>query len=473
MEEGHAQPVGGAGAELATRCWSSAKRARMRFRSADYWDLDGDASPPRQPEFAASPRARRRHARSPPAGTSTRTASRRPGPTSCASTRPGPTALAAEPGGVAFTVRSVEEKPWRRSPAAAVHDLDAAAGGRPQAALQSARDDAGGPGPLRAGLHHLHATDSTTLSDQALSAARAQAKALYGEPTTSGPAPPLRKKVKNAQEAHEAIRPAGERSGPRSRPASAVRRHAPALRAGVDAHRGLADGRRGRPERPGPPRRPRRRAPPRRGRGRRVRGQRRVITFPGFLRAYVEGSDDPDAELEDREVRLPGPGRRRRPRARPSTPDGHTTRLRPATPRRRSSRRSRSSASAGPRPTPASSTTILDRGYVWKKGTALVPSWTAFAVDRPARALLRPARRLRLHRLHGGGPRRDRRGARGVGAVARPASTSGLPGAGRRRGRWPPRRGRRDCKAAVVGPPRRIDAREINSIPIGVDADGG
>ena len=53
--------------------------------------------------------------------------------------------------------------------------------------------------------------------------------------------------------------------------------------------------------------------------------------------------------------------------------------------------------------------TIQDRGYVWKKGTALVPSWLAFAVDRAARAALRRARRLRLHRADGGRPRRDRR----------------------------------------------------------------
>ena len=54
--------------------------------------------------------------------------------------------------------------------------------------------------------------------------------------------------------------------------------------------------------------------------------------------------------------------------------------------------------------------TIQDRGYVWKKGTALVPTWTAFAVDQPARGALRRPRRLRVHRPHGGRPRRDRPG---------------------------------------------------------------
>ncbi len=63
------------------------------------------------------------------------------------------TALAGQP----FTVSAVTERPFRRSPAAPVHDLDPAAGGRAQAALQRPAGHAGGPAPLRAGLHHLHA----------------------------------------------------------------------------------------------------------------------------------------------------------------------------------------------------------------------------------------------------------------------------------------------------------------------------
>ena len=106
-----------------------------------------------------------------------------------------------------------------------------------------------------------------------------------------------------------------------------------------------------------------------------------MITFPGFLRAYVEGADDPDAELEDREVRLPRAGRREtgwmsnlwRPR---DTRPSH----RPATPRPPWSRPSRRWAWAVRRPTLRSSTRSQSRGYVWKKGSALVPSWTAFAV---------------------------------------------------------------------------------------------
>ena len=60
-------------------------------------------------------------------------------------------------GGRDFTVRSVTERPFRRSPGRPVHDLDPPAGGRPQAPLQRRAGHAGGPAPVRAGLDHLHA----------------------------------------------------------------------------------------------------------------------------------------------------------------------------------------------------------------------------------------------------------------------------------------------------------------------------
>ena len=106
----------------------------------------------------------------------------------------------------------------------------------------------------------------------------------------------------------------------------------------------------------------------------------RVITFPGFLRAYVEGSDDPDAELEDREVRLP-PLAVGDPLAGSSlTAEGHATQP-PARYTEASLVKALEDMGVG---RPSTYATILDtiehRGYVWKKGAALVPSWTAFAV---------------------------------------------------------------------------------------------
>ena len=93
-------------------------------------------------------------------------------------------------------------------------------------------------------------TDSTNLSESALTAARAQAAELYGAEYVPGAPRRYERKVKNAQEAHEAIRPAGDTfRTPEERERRAVARRARALRADLEAHRGLADGGRTRPDR--------------------------------------------------------------------------------------------------------------------------------------------------------------------------------------------------------------------------------
>ena len=106
----------------------------------------------------------------------------------------------------------------------------------------------------------------------------------------------------------------------------------------------------------------------------------RVISFPGFLRAYVEGSDDPEAELEDREVRLPRLAVGDPLAVEELRPEGHTTQP-PARYTEASLVKALEEMGVG---RPSTYATIMDtiqsRGYVWKKGTALVPSWTAFAV---------------------------------------------------------------------------------------------
>ena len=88
--------------------------------------------------------------------------------------------------------------------------------------------------------------------------------------------------------------------------------------------------------------------------------------------------------------------------------------------------------------------TILDRGYVFKKGTALVPTLRRLRGHAAARAALRAARRLRLHGADGGRPRPDRRRRRGARRRGSGASTSatGRPGPARAR-HGPPRRDRR------------------------------
>ena len=106
----------------------------------------------------------------------------------------------------------------------------------------------------------------------------------------------------------------------------------------------------------------------------------KIIDFPGFLRAYVEGSDDPDAELEDREVRLPALAIGDRVRAVSLEARGHETQP-PARYTEASLVKSLEDLGVGRPSTYASIIeTIQERGYVWKKGAALVPSFTAFSV---------------------------------------------------------------------------------------------
>src|SRR5207237_1287835 len=108
----------------------------------------------------------------------------------------------------------------------------------------------------------------------------------------------------------------------------------------------------------------------------------KTITFAGFLRAYVEGSDDPDAELEDREVRLPALEQGEAVANTALEAAGHATQ--PPSRYTEASLVAELEARGIGRPSTYASViqTIQDRGYVWKKGPALVPSWTAFAVIR-------------------------------------------------------------------------------------------
>ncbi len=121
--------------------------------------------------------------------------------------------LAAALEGAAFTVTSVEEKPYTRRPARAVHDLDAAAGGEPQAApLARSRRCASPSASTRTATSPTCAPTRRRCPSRRSTAARDQARELYGADVGARPSRAATSgKVKNAQEAHEAIRPAGDR----------------------------------------------------------------------------------------------------------------------------------------------------------------------------------------------------------------------------------------------------------------------
>src|ERR1700712_5620528 len=219
-------------------------------------------------------------------------------------------------------------------------------------------------------------TDSTTLGQTALDAARTQARELHGPEYVPSAPRQYTRKVKNAQEAHEAIRPAGDHFRTPGQVANGMgadefrlyeliwqRTIASQM---VDA-RGLtlslritasADGRECEFSASG-----------------------RTITFPGFLRAYVETVDaEAGGEADDAERRLPNLTVGQKLAITELTPGGHST-TPPARLTEPSLIKALEELGIG-RPSTYTSIirTITERGYAWRKGQALVPSWIAFAV---------------------------------------------------------------------------------------------
>lgn len=214
-------------------------------------------------------------------------------------------------------------------------------------------------------------TDSTNLAEVAITAARELVRSEYG-PEYLPPQPRIYKsKVKNAQEAHEAIRPAGH---PFQLP-EALRG-----RLNTDEFRlfemiwkrtiasQMTDSR------------GRRMVVTIEAEGAIFQARGKTIDFPGYLRAYVEGSDDPVAELENREMVLPPMKTSDQLNFRDIEAKSHTTQP-PARFTEASLTQALEQNGIG-RPSTYATTidTIINREYVYKRGSALVPSWMAFSV---------------------------------------------------------------------------------------------
>jgi DNA topoisomerase-1 len=282
--------------------------------------------------------------------------------------------LAERLGTADFAVRSIEEKPWRRSPYPPfmTSTLQQEAGRKLR--FSSARTMRVAQDLYEEGYITYMRTDSTALSDEALSAARRVASELYGDQYVPPSPRRYERRVKNAQEAHEAIRPAGDRfRHPEQAGLSGDRLHLYDLIWKRTVASQMADAQ-------GMSVQVRLGALSSAGEDAEFAANGRVIDFPGFLRAYVEGSDDPEADLEDREVRLPRLARGEAVAVEELRPDGHTTQP-PARYTEASLVKALEELGVG---RPSTYATIMEtiqaRKYAWKKGSALVPSWTAFAV---------------------------------------------------------------------------------------------
>jgi len=361
---------------VATRILVERERARMRFTAASYWDvealLDAHAGAPSTFTADLVGLDGRRVATGRDFDADGRIANQDIVALDEAAAR----GLAERLGGAAFTVRSVEERPYRRSPYPPFMTSTLQQECSRKLRMTSATTMRVAQRLYENGYITYMRTDSTTLSETALAAARAQARELYGAEYVPDQPRRYEKKVKNAQEAHEAIRPAGDRfrtprevagelGGDEHRVYELIWQRTVASQMADAAGRSVSVRVVGRSSA---------------GEEAELSATGKTITFPGFLRAYVEESDDPDADRDDRERRLPPLAEGQQLTALSLEPQGHSTQP-PARYTEASLVRALEELGIGRPSTYASiMSTILDRGYVFKKGTALVPSFTAFAV---------------------------------------------------------------------------------------------
>jgi len=212
-------------------------------------------------------------------------------------------------------------------------------------------------------------TDSVQMSDQAINAARKAVTTIYGKEFLNPTVRKFKGKTKGAQEAHEAIRPSGAKfihpgkadlqgqdqalyeliwkRTMATQMADAKQVHIKAVIEVDDAEFS-------------------------------ARGKR--IEFPGFFRAYVEGSDDPEAALEGQEIQLPNLAEKDKLGCRELEAKGHETQP-PGRYTEASLVKKLEKEGIGRPSTYASIIdTIVNRGYVHVASQALVPSFTAFAV---------------------------------------------------------------------------------------------
>src|SRR5688572_10485635 len=294
-----------------------------------------------------------------------------------------------------WDVPSVEEKPFTQRPAPPFttstlqQEANRKFGFSAERTMQIAQRlfqgiDVGG-GDLE-GVISYHRTDSTTLSEKALTEAGQTVREMYGDDYYRGPRQ-YQTKVRNVQEAHEAIRPTEFRRTPQSleqvlesdelriydliwkRAIASQTADARMLRTSVEITATALNGERAF-----------------------LTASGKAIEFPGYLRAYVEGSDDPAAELDEKETLLPKLTVGDRIQS-PADLDaklvvaglehkGHQT----APPARftEASLVKRLEEEGIGRPSTYAPTvaTIQRRGYVTRQGKAMVPSFTAFAVTR-------------------------------------------------------------------------------------------
>ncbi len=370
---------------VATRLVVERERERMAFVKASYWDVEGDFTPDGAAQqftarltgvdgsrvatgrdFADDGRLTGRNVVHLDEALARRIADACLG-TASAGTR----------------VSDVQEKPYTRRPSAPFTTSTLQQEASRKLRLSSKNSMRVAQRLYEGGYITYMRTDSTTLSDAALTAARSQARDMYGAEYVPDAPRRYEKKVKNAQEAHEAIRPAGDRFRTPAMVAGELRGEEFALYELIwkrTVASQMADARGST-------------ATVKLTVDTAVEGARQVefsasgtvITFKGFLAAYEEGRDDEAAAralATEEERRLPKLSTGVALEVLRAEADGHET-APPARYTEATLVKAMEERGIG-RPSTYASTigTIQDRGYVFTKGQALVPTWLAFAVTR-------------------------------------------------------------------------------------------
>jgi DNA topoisomerase I, bacterial len=359
---------------VAVRLVVERERERMAFRTAEFWDLDGRFAA-RGTEFGA--RLVELDGRRVANGRDFDSATGLLAPDAVAARllEDDARALATRLADTAFQVRQVEAKDFteRPKPPFKTTTLQQEAGNKLR--FSAGRTMSVAQGLYERGYITYMRTDSISLSNQAVDAARAQIVERFGQAYLP-PAPrSYANTTKNAQEAHEAIRPSGARFRTPEDVRGELSRDEQQLYELVwmrTVASQMTD-----------------------ARGRRVtirlggassagedavfRASGKSYEFLGFRMAYVDVSDDPSASDDDEAV-LPTVGEGEGVACRSLEANGHTTQP-PARYTEATLVKVLEDSGIGRPSTYASiiNTITSERGYVWKKGNALVPSWTAFA----------------------------------------------------------------------------------------------
>jgi DNA topoisomerase-1 len=356
---------------VATRLVVERERQRMAFVAAEYWDIVGTFAATSEFTARLASVEGRRVAKGRDFDRDGSLTDADAVQVDEASAR----ALAEALGDTEFVIRSVERRPYTRRPAAPfmTSTLQQEASRKLRFSAQHAMRVA--QRLYENGYITYMRTDSTSLAESAIAAARNQARQLYGADAVPPEPRQYNRRVKNAQEAHEAIRPAGERFRTPEEVRGELERDEYALYELVwkrTVASQMADAR-------GETVSVRIAATASDGRDAEFATAGTVITFRGFLLAYEEGRDEP-AVADDEERRLPPLAEGDVVRVRELEPDGHSTTPPPRYTEAMLVRALEERGIGRPSTYAAIMGTILDRGYVRKEGQALVPSFLAFAV---------------------------------------------------------------------------------------------